>query len=140
MIEAVGAWFYAVNTKRYLYLIRNNDKHHGTWSLPGGKQESGETLLESLIRECREEMNHWPECLLLTPLEQFTASRGRFVYHMFFAAVAHEFIPELNEEHFGWAWIKSGEYPRPLHPGLWSTFKHREVREKIQILESSFLK
>lgn len=135
-IEAVGAWFYAVDTKRYLYLMRNNEKHRGMWSLPGGKQEHNETLLESLIRECREEMAYWPECLQLTPLEKFTANNKHFTYHTFFAAIPHEFVPTLNNEHTGWAWIGRGNLPSPLHPGLRSTMNHKEIRDKIQVLES----
>lgn len=137
-IEAVGAWFYAVDTRRYLYLMRSNEKHRGTWSLPGGKQEKGETLLESLIRECREEMNHWPECLQLTPLEKFTATNNCFTYHTFFAAVQSEFCPVLNDEHIGWAWITSGVLPKPLHPGLYSTLQHTEIKQKIRKLEKCF--
>ena len=137
-IEAVGAWFYAVDTGRYLYLMRNNDKHYGMWSLPGGKQEAGETLLESLIRECREEMNHWPECLQLTPLEKFTANNKFFTYHTFFAAIPGEFTPELNDEHIGYAWIAAGVLPKPLHPGLFSTLQHTEIKHKIRKLEKYF--
>lgn len=138
VIEAVGAWFYAVDTKRYLYLMRNNEKHHGMWSLPGGKQERGETLLESLIRECREEMDHWPECLQLTPLEKFTAYNKHFSYHTFFAAIPHEFVPALNDEHIGYSWITAGTLPKPLHPGLFSTLQHTEIKQKIKELEAYF--
>ena len=40
-LNAVGVWFYSVSTSRYLYLLRNDPKHPGSWGLPGGKVEAG---------------------------------------------------------------------------------------------------
>jgi len=36
----------------------------------------------------------------------------------------------------GWAWIDSGRWPKPLHPGLWSTVNFDTVQDKIQLIES----
>jgi 8-oxo-dGTP pyrophosphatase MutT (NUDIX family) len=137
-IEAVGVWFYAVETKRYLYLMRSDEKHRGMWSLPGGKQEKNESLLESLMRECREEMGIWPHFLQLTPLERFTTPSNNFTYHTFFAAISSEFVPKLNHEHLGYTWVNRGIIPRPLHPGLKSTLQYREIKTKIKSLERFF--
>jgi hypothetical protein len=49
--------------------------------------------------------------------------------------VSWEFVPELNDEHVGWAWVASGVFPRPLHSGLWSTENFDAVRNKIQTVE-----
>ena len=73
----------------------------------------------------------------MIPIEQFTSSDGGFVYHTFFCVVDQEFVPTLNDEHIGWAWIDSGVWPRPMHPGLWSTVNFDAVREKIATLELS---
>jgi ADP-ribose pyrophosphatase YjhB (NUDIX family) len=35
-VSAVGVWFYAIDTGRYLYLMRDDSKHPDTWGLPGG--------------------------------------------------------------------------------------------------------
>jgi 8-oxo-dGTP pyrophosphatase MutT (NUDIX family) len=136
-VNAVGIWFYSIDTHRYLYLLRNDPKHPGSWGLPGGKIESGETLIQAINRECTEEIGSMPEYLKLVPLEKFTSADSGFAYHTFFCSVAEEFIPQLNDEHIGWAWIDSGTWPRPMHPGLWSTVNFDAVREKIITIEQS---
>lgn len=135
IVSAVGVWFYAVDTHRYLYLMRNDLKHPNTWGLPGGKVEIGETLIAGIHRECCEELGSMPEYLKLVPLEKFTTADAGFEYNTFFCSVAHEFAPTLNNEHLGWAWISSGNWPRPMHPGLWSTVNFDAVRDKIQTME-----
>jgi 8-oxo-dGTP pyrophosphatase MutT (NUDIX family) len=136
IIKAVGVWFYAVNTRRYLYLMRNDAKHPGTWGLPGGRVESGETLLAAMNRECCEEMGFVPEYSKLLPLEKFTTADLGFEYHTFFCTVANEFCPALNDEHIGYAWINSGTWPKPMHPGLWSTVNFDAVQSKILTIET----
>jgi hypothetical protein len=86
-------------------------------------------------RECQEELGSMPEYLRLVPLEKFTTADGVFAYHTFFCTVEREFVPKLNYEHTGWAWIASGTWPRPMHPGLWSTINFEAVRDKISTME-----
>ena len=137
IVAAVGVWFYSIDTQRYLYLIRNDPKHPNCWGLPGGKIELGETLIDGIRRECTEELGSMPDYLKLVPLEKFTTADLGFEYHTFFCSVSSEFVPELNDEHLGWAWINSGTWPRPMHPGLWSTVNFDAVRDKIQTMEQS---
>lgn len=134
-INAVGVWFYSTSTQRYLYLLRNDPRHPNTWGLPGGKIEAGETLIEAMNRECTEELGFVPEYIKLVPLEKFTSADQGFCYHTFFCTVDTEFIPTLNNEHIGWAWIQSGSWPKPMHPGLWSTINFDAVKEKIGLIE-----
>jgi 8-oxo-dGTP pyrophosphatase MutT (NUDIX family) len=136
-VNAVGIWFYSIVTQRYLYLLRNDSKHPGSWGLPGGKIEPGETLMQAMTRECTEELGHMPDYLKLVPLEKFTSADSGFVYHTFFCSVGTEFRPTLNHEHIGWAWIDSGTWPRPMHPGLWSTINFEAVRDKILTIEKN---
>lgn len=136
-VNAVGVWFYSISTQRYLYLMRNDPRHPGAWGLPGGKFESGETIMDAIVRECTEELGTMPEYLKLVPLEKFTTNDSGFVYHTFFCLVSSEFHPALNEEHTGYAWINSGVWPRPMHPGLWSTVNFDSVRHKIVTMEAA---
>lgn len=136
-VNAIGVWFYAMDTQRYLYLLRDDPKHPETWGLPGGKIEPGETMLQAMQRECEEELGFMPNYIKLAPLEKFTSPDGGFSYHTFFCSVASEFHPQLNDEHVGWAWLNSGKWPKPMHPGLWSTVNFDAVRNKIQNIEST---
>ena len=140
IIKAVGIWFYSINTNRYLYLMRNDKKHPCTWGLPGGKCEAGETLLNTIYRECSEELGTMPDFIKLVPLEQFTSVDGKFCYHTFFCLVADEFIPKLNEEHFGYSWIDNKVWPKPLHPGLWSTVNIHDLIQKMETLKDKIAK
>lgn len=129
--QAAGVFFYSKSTKRYLYLLRS-DQRSPTWSIPGGGIEKNETLLEGITRECKEEMLFDISELKIIPIQKFV--NNTFTYHTFFCEVEEEFIPELNDEHVGYAWVKSGLYPKPLHPGLFSTVNIDIVIEKLNSL------
>lgn len=135
-LNAVGVWFYSISTDRYLYLLRDDARNPGTWGLPGGKAQKNETLIDTIKRECIEELGFWPKEIKLVPIEKFTSPDGNFCYHTFFCSVDQEFIPTLNEEHVGYAWIDSGTCPKPLHPGLWSTLNFDEVKQKMQAVQN----
>jgi len=137
-ISAVGIWFYCLSTQRHLYLMRNDKKYNGYWALPGGKIEPGEALMETIERECTEEMGSMPEYIKIIPVEKFTANSNYFSYHTFFCLVQEEFCPDLNHEHIGYAWINSGTIPKPLHPGFWATLKTDEIHRKINTLTSIY--
>lgn len=132
--QAAGVFFYSKKTGRYLYLLRS-DHRSPTWSMPGGGIEQGETLLAGITRECNEEIGMFDSSWKLIPIQKFT--NGNFVYHTFFCQVEDEFIPELNHEHIGYAWVGSGLYPKPLHPGLFSTVNIDIVIEKLNSLMAS---
>jgi len=135
-VKAVGVWFYSIDTQRYLYLMRSDPKHPGSWGLPGGRVEAGETLLAAMHRECEEELGSMPKYLRMLPLEKFTTTDSGFEYHTFFCTLPSEFKPVLNNEHIGYAWINSGVWPKPMHPGLWSTVNFEAVQNKISVIES----
>jgi 8-oxo-dGTP pyrophosphatase MutT (NUDIX family) len=138
-LNAAGVWFYSLDTKRYLYLLRRDKKYNNTWGLPGGKAEVGETLLMTIERECEEELGSMPDYVKLVPLEQFTSPDESFVFHTFFCCVLHEFTPVLNDEHWGYAWIDAGNWPRPMHPGLWNTVNFDAVQQKIETVKRTII-
>jgi hypothetical protein len=127
-----GVFFYAHDTKRFLYLLRNDPKNVGNWGIPGGKIEEGETLLDGVTRECMEEIGYFPVTAKLIPIQKFI--NNKFVYHTFFCKVENEFIPVLNDEHSGYSWIDSQQYPKPMHPGLFNTINFDVVQDKLKEL------
>ena len=131
MNQAAGVFFYSKSTQRYLYLLRTDIKNP-TWSIPGGGIDQDETLFEGIARECDEEMAFDISELKLIPIQKFV--NNTFSYHTFFCEVKEEFMPTLNDEHVGYAWVTEGQYPKPLHPGLFSTVNIDIVLEKLNSL------
>lgn len=132
MSQAAGIFFYCKSTNRYLYLLRTDIKNP-SWSIPGGKVEKSETLLDALTRECIEEIQFDIVKLKLIPIQKFV-NHG-FTYHTFFCEVQQEFVPVLNNEHCGYAWVESSHYPKPLHPGLFNTINFDLVKDKLKLIE-----
>ena len=134
-IESVGAFIYCTSTKRYLFLLRNKSRHAGSWGIVGGKIEPGETVIQGLVREIQEEVGQDFSKKKFIPLETFTADNRRFVYYTFLISVKDEFVPDLNDEHRGYCWVPLDDYPKPLHPGVWRTFKFASVVDKLRTIE-----
>jgi len=133
MSNSAGIFFYSKSTNRYLFLLRT-DKN-ASWGIPGGKIEKNETLFTGLKRECLEEINFDITLYKLIPIQKFV--NKTFVYHTFFCDVGIEFIPILNNEHCGYAWVMKDQYPKPLHPGLFSTINFELVQEKLKLVEGN---
>jgi 8-oxo-dGTP pyrophosphatase MutT (NUDIX family) len=130
--NSAGVFFYSKNTKRFLYLLRNDSKNPGNWGIPGGKVDEGETLYEGIERECMEELNYFPKDAKLVPIQKFV--NNNFTYHTFFCQIDDEFMPTLNEEHVGYCWIEFLQYPKPMHPGLFNTVNFDIVLNKLERL------
>ena len=130
-----GALVYSLSTSRYLFLLRNQKKHAGSWGLVGGRVEPNETPAQALHREIFEEVGTI-QVQKIIPLEKFTSDTQDFTYHTYLCTVDDEFIPALNDEHKGYAWTYLHDHPKPLHPGVWRTFSFLSVINKIKTFEN----
>ena len=131
-IVCSGALFYSLKTKRFLFLHRRNGKHNNLWGLVGGTNEGAETPWEGLQREITEEIGELPSITKTMPLETFVSTDSKFQFHTYLCVVEDEFIPHLNEEHDGYAWVSFGHWPKPLHHGLRNTLQSKINLNKLQ--------
>ena len=142
-INCSGALFYALKTKRFLFLHRTQSKKNNVWGLVGGRGAVDESPIDALHREIKEEIGTTPKSVKTIPLETFVSTDEKFNFHTYLIVVKEEFIPDLNEEHDGYSWASFSKYPKPLHQGLRNTLQNKTnitklqtVFELIDILES----
>ena len=134
-IIASGGLFLAKDTKRFLFLLRNQGKTAGTWGIVGGKKEQSDaTPYAALEREISEEVGKTPTIRKTIPLELFSSEDQRFYYHTYILIIDKEFIPTLNEEHVGYAWCDLNQWPKPLHQGVKRSLTNRTNKTKIELL------
>lgn len=133
-ITCSGAIFYSVKTKRFLFLHRNDAKKKPVWGIVGGKIEANETPFESLQREIKEEVGFNPKIKKTIPIELFTSNDEKFSYHTYILLVDEEFLPALNDEHDGYAWVSNKQWPVPLHAGVKKTLNSKIIKDKMQTI------
>lgn len=133
LITCAGGLFLARSTGRFLFLLRAHGRTAGTWGIAGGKKEpNDDTPYAALQREINEELGFQPEIKKTVPIEWYSSRDELFYYNTYILIVEEEFIPRLNEEHQGWAWVDLNAWPLPLHQGLKTTLNSRTTRAKIQ--------
>ena len=131
----VGALFYSTVTKRILFNLRASHKSYAQcWSLWGGMMENNETPKETLLRELSEEMGFVPEIDRIYPFDIYESRDGHFRYYSFVCIVHDEFIPTLNSESDGYAWLNVGVWPKPMHTGAKKAFLDKNAFEKLNLI------
>tara|TARA_B100000902_G_scaffold189650_1_gene181360 strand:- start:895 stop:1332 length:438 start_codon:yes stop_codon:yes gene_type:complete len=127
-----GALFYTLDTQRFLFLHRTQSRQADVWGLVGGTNESEEIPYQALLREIKEEIGSTPSIIKSIPLETFVSNDEKFNFHTYLCVVKEEFIPKLNNEHNGYAWVSFGKWPKPLHQGLRNTLQSKANLTKLQ--------
>jgi 8-oxo-dGTP pyrophosphatase MutT (NUDIX family) len=140
MIKAAGACIVAKDTKRVI--LQQRDKHSShprNWGFWGGKVEEDENISQALLREVCEELrvNIKKDVVKIYPLDQYHSRNKDFSYYSFVILVKKEFIPRLNHESGGYAWVEHEYFPKPLHPGTRRTlFKKNKLKVIRDIISS----
>ncbi|MDG5478335.1 NUDIX domain-containing protein [Citrobacter freundii] len=92
-----------------IFLVKRGDD--GSWAVPGGKLEEGETPESAARREVLEECGFDYSA----PLTPHTLIDG---YVTYLADDAEQFDAVLNDENQACGWFSPDELPDPLHPGM----------------------
>ncbi len=135
---SAGTLIFCTETERCLFLLRGKNSHENTWAFTGGKIDASETILEGLEREIKEELGFMPSIEKHIPIDTHTNIKKKFSYQTFVSITNKEFIPVLNDEHKGYAWTTIDSYPKPLHPGVFTTLKIDEIMNKIITIHDIF--
>ena len=107
---AAGILFLVQNTEKFLLLRRGpGGDHPGTWRVPAGHIEPGESPEQAAIREVFEETGH----VVCTPLTKLNEANG---FVLFGSLVPAPFAVKLDPESTDYLWT-SENHPN-LHPGL----------------------
>jgi 8-oxo-dGTP pyrophosphatase MutT (NUDIX family) len=127
-----GAFVYAKQTKRFLFLLRESGQswaYH--WGIVGGKQDNGESPIQTLRREFEEELGR---CIFYSPIpiDHYNSNDGGFAFHTYLWTVEKEFTPQLNSEHCGYCWVPIDKLPRPLHHGVFNSIKEQDTVNRLQ--------
>jgi ADP-ribose pyrophosphatase YjhB (NUDIX family) len=131
----VGTIFVSTHTERILLNLRAEHKTHSLcWSLWGGMAEGEETPKETLYRELSEEMGFVPPISKIYPFDIYESKDKHFRYYSFVCIVEEEFIPILNAESDGYAWLKIGVWPKPMHEGARISFCKDNALERLQMI------
>jgi 8-oxo-dGTP pyrophosphatase MutT (NUDIX family) len=134
-ITGVGTLFLSLKTNRVLLQFRNSDKRQKhTWGFWGGIIEAGESPYEALIREVQEELGIVPDINKLNPIDVYQSKDRNFMYYSFVAVIEDEFLPTLNSESCGYAWVNIGNWPKPLHEGARATLLYNKGKDKLQTI------
>ena len=57
-----------------------------------------------------------------------------FMYYSFVYVTDKEFIPTLNNESSGYAWVNIGNWPKPLHDGARNTLARNKGIDKLHTI------
>ena len=98
----------AVDDERLLLVRRANAPGAGTWSVPGGRVEAGETVGEAVVREVREETGLEALCGPLLGWVERIGEQHHFVILDFVVEVLDPVDPVPGDDAVDAAWV-------PLH-------------------------
>jgi 8-oxo-dGTP pyrophosphatase MutT (NUDIX family) len=130
---AKGAGILFTNGEKILLLKRaEKGDSKGTWCLPGGKVEDGETFIDAARRESKEECGR-------VEGKRFEDSKeidGNHIWMSFFFRIKKPFKCKLSNEHSDWKWVNLKELDKVnLHPKL-----KENIGTYIRIINKQFNK
>jgi len=95
----------AVDDDRLLLVRRANQPGAGTWSVPGGRVEPGETVGEAVVREVREETGLEALCGSLLGWVERIGDEHHFVILDFVVEILDAADPTAGDDALEAAWV-----------------------------------
>lgn len=132
MKESVGILIIAKDTNNFMLLHRVNKPI--VWSVLSGRMDvSGETPLETIKREIKEEINLDPS--FIDNIKKVGVVKDNKIFHVFVGFVDEEFKPNLKlDENDDFGWYNETNLPSPIHKRWENTFQL--VKPMLKLRES----
>lgn len=126
--RAAGIMFHTGGGEILLVRRGNGGDFPGTFGLPGGHLNEGETLEEAARREALEEtgFDYKGELELIHDDGQFAT---------FLAKKVEKFEPTICDESTGFVWTSPENPPEPLHPGLRQSFRIATAQTEFDVAQ-----
>lgn len=124
--RAAGIMFMTADNRLLLTRRGNGGDYPGHWSIPGGHQESGESIEDCARREANEETG-------LDYKGDLAPVYDDGYFATFLAKNIEEFIPKLCDESTGYDWSTAECLPQPVHPGLNTAIRVAQADTEIAI-------
>jgi len=109
----IPTWYFALAVVRlgHRFLLTQERKYGETWSLPGGRVEAGEDLLDAAMREVLEETGIPVHIDGILRVEHATSARGARVRVIYAASPTDDRPPKsvADEESLRAAWLTLDE-------------------------------
>lgn len=122
----VGVGVVVVRDGRVLFGRRISEHATGTWSMPGGKQEAGESIEDAGARELLEETGLVATGVIKAPVftDSVFAAEGNHFVALYVIATVPEGEPRVMEpDKFAeWRWVSWDEIPEPHFPAMAQLF------------------
>lgn len=139
MKSAAGIFY--TNGKKVLLLKKKKGKDKGTWGLPGGGLEKGESPFVAAKRESKEEIGKYKGKIFGKVKERertFYKEKSNISHNWttFFSKIDKPFKCKLSEEHTDWKWFDLNKINKiKLHP----KFK-KYLKKHLNLVEKEFKK
>jgi len=116
---AAGVLITCEKTDKIFLMLRSSGGIGGnTWNLLAGGIEEGETPLEGLKRELKEETTIEPNTVEYKFVSKEFDKDRNLDFHYYKGFTKSEFIAKLNEENTDYGWFGKDDLPSPLFPNL----------------------
>jgi 8-oxo-dGTP diphosphatase len=127
----IGCEIFIIKSDQMLLGKRKNCYGEGTWALPGGHLEPGETLFACAARELKEELGIEAQDLTLMTVTEDISERGHCM-HMSFLLNAYQgtIINNEPDKCYEWRFFALDTLPQPFfkpHQKILKTYFEKKV-------------